>query len=107
MKTIVITGGNSGLGLETAKILLKDGANKLILGCRNQEKALLAVERLKRESGNYNVQTRFTRGTGTGRPDLWEGGNFTSRMPTEIPFAFADLSFKPVIPSVFRRCATL
>ncbi|WP_159470013.1 SDR family NAD(P)-dependent oxidoreductase [Dyadobacter sp. 3J3] len=57
MKTIVITGGNSGLGLETAKILATDKNNQLILGCRNQSKALAAVEELKKISGNDHIQT--------------------------------------------------
>lgn len=57
MKTIVITGGNSGLGLETAKILAADKNNNLILGCRNQSKAHDAVDELKRLSGNQNIQT--------------------------------------------------
>ncbi len=57
MKTIIITGGNSGLGLETAKILAADKNNNLILGCRNQSKAHDAVDELKKLSGNQNVQT--------------------------------------------------
>lgn len=57
MKTIIITGGNSGLGLETAKILAADKNNNLILGCRNQSKAHDAVDELKKLSGNQNIQT--------------------------------------------------
>ena len=57
MKTIVITGGNSGLGLETAKLLAQDKNNRLILGCRNQLKAQVAVDEVKMISGNSNVQT--------------------------------------------------
>ena len=57
MKTIVITGGNSGLGLETAKILAQDKNNQLILGCRDQAKAQDAVAEVKKLSGNPNVQT--------------------------------------------------
>lgn len=57
MKTIVITGGNSGLGLETAKLLAQDKNIRLILGCRDQLKAQDAVNEVKKFSGNPNVQT--------------------------------------------------
>ena len=57
MKTIVITGGNSGLGLETARIIAQDKNNKLILACRDQKKALAAVTMLRQESGNDNIQS--------------------------------------------------
>ncbi len=57
MKTIVITGGNSGLGFETAKLLAQDKNNTLILGCRNQDKARTAVDELQRLSGNPAIQS--------------------------------------------------
>lgn len=57
MSVIVITGGNSGLGLETAKLLAQDKNNRLILGCRNQLKAQDAVDALKKLSDNPNIQT--------------------------------------------------
>ncbi|MCC5612639.1 SDR family NAD(P)-dependent oxidoreductase [Nostoc sp. CHAB 5834] len=56
MKTIIITGGNSGLGLETARIIAQDKNNQLILACRDQKKAQTAVTELRRESGNLNIQ---------------------------------------------------
>lgn len=57
MKTIVITGGNSGLGLETARILAQDKNNHLILACRNQQKAQQAVADLRQASRNPNIQS--------------------------------------------------
>jgi NAD(P)-dependent dehydrogenase (short-subunit alcohol dehydrogenase family) len=42
MKTIIVTGANSGLGLWTTKYLL-DLDFKVIMGCRNIEKAKLAI----------------------------------------------------------------
>jgi len=57
MKTILITGGNSGLGLETARILANDKNNNLILACRDQKKARNAVNELRSESGNTNIQS--------------------------------------------------
>lgn len=42
-KTYVITGGNSGIGLEAAKMLAAKGGD-IIIACRNAEKAALAAE---------------------------------------------------------------
>lgn len=42
-KTYVITGGNSGIGLEAAKMLAAKGG-EIIIACRNAEKARLAEE---------------------------------------------------------------
>ncbi|KAJ2961411.1 hypothetical protein NQZ79_g3327 [Umbelopsis isabellina] len=46
-KTIVITGGNSGLGLASAKSIAKMNPSKLILACRNTDTAAEAVEAIK------------------------------------------------------------
>lgn len=53
-KTVVITGGNDGIGLATATALAKMGA-RLILLCRNEEKALKAVDTIKTATGNEQV----------------------------------------------------
>ena len=55
MRTVIITGGNSGLGYETAKKIAKDHNYRLILACRNPEKAEEAVGKIKEETGNENV----------------------------------------------------
>ena len=39
LKTVIITGANSGLGFETAKKIASDTSFRLILACRNREKA--------------------------------------------------------------------
>ena len=53
-KTVIITGGNSGIGLETAVDLAKRQA-RVILACRSVEKGEKAVADVKKRSGNDNV----------------------------------------------------
>ncbi len=56
-RTVVITGGNSGIGLETSVVLARAGA-RMVLGCRNQAKADAAVDEVRRRSGNDAVESR-------------------------------------------------
>jgi len=53
-KTLIVTGGNSGLGYQTARELARHGAHVLI-ACRNPEKARAAIERLRAESPGADV----------------------------------------------------
>jgi len=53
-KNCVITGGNSGIGFETALALSRSGANVIIV-CRNPEKAEDAVQAIQERSGNPHV----------------------------------------------------
>jgi len=53
-KTIVITGGNAGIGKATAMALAKKGA-EIIITSRSEDKAKAAVEEIKTASGNENV----------------------------------------------------
>ena len=55
MRTVIITGGNSGLGFETAKKIAKNKEYRVILACRNPQKAEKAVRKLKEETGNENI----------------------------------------------------
>ena len=57
MKTVIITGANSGLGFETAKKIAKKSEYKVILACRNAEKAAKAREQIISETGNGVVKT--------------------------------------------------
>jgi NAD(P)-dependent dehydrogenase (short-subunit alcohol dehydrogenase family) len=55
-KTIIITGGNSGLGYECAKNIAKANKNyHVILACRNAAKAKEAVKSLIKETDNNNI----------------------------------------------------
>ncbi len=56
-RTVVITGANSGIGLETAAALASAGA-RIVMGCRNPVTAAAAVDEVRRRSGNEAVETR-------------------------------------------------
>ncbi|KAJ5766760.1 uncharacterized protein N7511_004376 [Penicillium nucicola] len=50
-QTIVITGGNTGLGFEAARCMLKLNASHIILGVRNLSKGQAAKEDLEKSNG--------------------------------------------------------
>ncbi|XP_076353857.1 retinol dehydrogenase 11-like [Tachypleus tridentatus] len=54
-KTVIITGGNTGIGKETAMELARRHA-RVILACRNQEKAKLAAIDIVSSTRNKNVE---------------------------------------------------
>lgn len=53
-KTILITGGNSGIGYEAALMLASKEAN-VVIASSNEEKSNQSVISLKKESGNENI----------------------------------------------------
>lgn len=56
-KTVIITGGSSGVGLDVAKLLAKRGA-RVVIASRNQTKLQDAVEDIKASTGSDNVAYR-------------------------------------------------
>ena len=57
-KTVIITGGNTGIGKETAIELATRGA-KVIIGCRSKERGDKAVIDIKKQSGNDKVYLKL------------------------------------------------
>jgi NAD(P)-dependent dehydrogenase (short-subunit alcohol dehydrogenase family) len=56
MKTVIITGGNSGLGYKTALNLSKQGADwNIIIACRNEARARTAVANSKMNNISYGI----------------------------------------------------
>jgi hypothetical protein len=55
-KTILITGGNSGLGYECALALSSKGA-QLTIACRDEAKAAQAIERIKAVQPNASIES--------------------------------------------------
>lgn len=57
MKTYIITGGNSGLGYETAKrIALNSIENHVILACRNLKKGNIAAKEIEQITENNHIK---------------------------------------------------
>ncbi|XP_068456209.1 dehydrogenase/reductase SDR family member 13-like [Clinocottus analis] len=53
-KTVIITGGNTGIGKATAQHLVRKGA-RVILACRNQVKAEVAIKDIQQATGSTDV----------------------------------------------------
>ncbi|MCL2483116.1 MAG: SDR family NAD(P)-dependent oxidoreductase, partial [Propionibacteriaceae bacterium] len=55
-RTVIVTGGNSGLGYQCARNIAATGKNyTVVIACRHPEKSVAAVESLRRETGNDNI----------------------------------------------------
>lgn len=53
-KTVLITGGNTGIGKATA-ILLAERGGRIIIACRNAEKGAAAVAEIKEKTGKKDI----------------------------------------------------
>ncbi len=54
-RLVLITGANSGIGFEAARVLAQKGA-RIILACRNQEKTQTAMERVRQDSPDAQLE---------------------------------------------------
>jgi len=55
-KYVIVTGANTGLGFETARVLALRGAN-VILACRTLEKGKEAISKIQQQIPNANVES--------------------------------------------------
>ena len=54
-KTAFVTGANTGIGYDTARVLAERGA-KVLLGCRTEERALEAINRIKEKAPDAELK---------------------------------------------------
>ncbi|KAF7796917.1 hypothetical protein EIP86_008102 [Pleurotus ostreatoroseus] len=55
-KVVMVTGANTGIGLETAKIFANQHPKKLILGCRSESKGKAALASIIKDTGYHDIE---------------------------------------------------
>ena len=58
-KTFFITGANTGIGYEAARVLASRNA-RVLLGCRSEEKAKVAISKIKNDKASRRCQLDTT-----------------------------------------------
>ena len=53
-KTFLVTGANTGIGFDAARVLANQNA-RVLLGCRSEEKAQLAIDRIQADKANADL----------------------------------------------------
>ena len=69
-KTVIVTGGGTGIGAETAKYFAKAGASRIALLGRRQEPLIATKAEIERQSPNTKVQIFPTDVTDKAQVDL-------------------------------------
>jgi uncharacterized protein len=98
-KISLISGGNSGLGLEIADLLVKSGRDVIILG-RNKEKLLDGSARLKKSAGN-NLTESFICNIGK-ESDVRKVGDYLAKKSLSVEYLFNNAGmglFKKAVTS--------
>ena len=54
-RTFIVTGANTGIGFETARVLARQGG-RVLLGCRSEERAADAIAKIRAESPQADVE---------------------------------------------------
>jgi len=57
-KTAIVTGANSGLGFETARVLAEEGA-EVVMACRTLAKCKVAMDYIRRANPKANLKTQL------------------------------------------------
>ncbi|TFK22499.1 NAD(P)-binding protein [Coprinopsis marcescibilis] len=58
-KTVIVIGANTGIGFQAAKHFATMKPAKVIVACRNKDKGVAAVSRLRQETGTDNVELQI------------------------------------------------